>query len=271
MKKSIELLFVMGLSLTGCSSTGMYSRGIEDVEGDAIELIEQLDAEDNIESFSEYFLGTPQESIQALYDSMDLSDFGHTHSQLLYEDYQNDEYVVSVEKYYVTGQFPNNHRGNHSLVIGMKYENGQPYIYDNQDLYERAKAHLQEEDVYPEGFVEAKEQGRNCVMFDESNYMFMEDDVYEGCLSNEVKFAWQDADGTTNIAVLVQNGTDQDIYLKNGSITIESEGLGTILDGNVGAYEVILAGETELLIWSPDSVTSDPWGRVYSHININFE
>ena len=99
--------------------------------------------------------------------------------------------------------------------------------------------------------------------------------VYEGCSHNEVKYVYQNDDGSVTFGIWLVNGTGANIYYSSGTITMTDETLGTVVglsDLNVDTSVKAMSNRiVEITKPASEVITgTQAWGNVYCEMSVHF-
>ncbi len=120
-------------------------------------------------------------------------------------------------------------------------------ISGNMDLCKKAADSLIE--LYPDGYVSAKQDGNNAEEFFAENWLHLNTDAYVvGALDVYPRFIWQDDSGDVCVAFDVNNGTGVKQTLYNFEVEITDLSCGIVYDGTIKGEFSVDAGTNTLAI-----------------------
>lgn len=229
-------------------------------------------------AFTKCFYKENQSCADALWKMFDEKNpTRYENKKVTFVAHQNDLYSLSIVDYTVDGFFPNTHTETNSYCLVVRNINGKFVVdesQENEDIMN--KKILSENYIFPKEFIQAYFAGRNVVLTDEYNYLFLNDHpVYEGSSQTVVKYVWQEEDGRVGIGILIQNGSDHDIYYGGGTITLTDSYLGEIGTWNIVVDETVSAGECrryEFVFDEHDVNTgTQAWNQVRTDCDLDFK
>jgi len=112
---------------------------------------------------------------------------------------------------------------------------------------------------FPEGYVPYMDVA---YMVDHNNYMYLDpDSVYDDALACQVRFIWQDTNGTGDLFISAQftNGTNTTTTFRELAIRINDKKLANVLDCPLEGEVTAAPGTNELITWEIDAnlITAD--------------
>lgn len=254
------------------------STDVQVMAKDLVDKLQNAYEDDDEDTFTNCFVDADDPTIDQLwnfYDENDPMDYDTT--SVIVIAHQDDLYGISVVDYTVDGDFPNDDMDSNSYSFVAKNVDGGLKVDGSQKSIDTITEGLMNDDnMFPDGFVSAYKAGRNVVNLNNSNYLFLSDDpVYDGTSQNFVKFIWQEEDGSLGVEILVQNGTNQDIHYTDGTITLTDSGLGEIGTWNFDVDETVPAGKCYRYIYSIDAsevnTGTQTWNEVSADCYLDFD
>lgn len=254
------------------------STDVQVMAKDLVDKLQNAYEDDDEDTFTNCFVDADDPTIDQLwnfYDENDPMDYYTT--SVIVIAHQDDLYGISVVDYTVDGDFPNDDMDSNSYSFVAKNVDGGLKVDGSQKSIDTITEGLMNDDnMFPDGFVSAYKAGRNVVNLNNSNYLFLSDDpVYDGTSQNFVKFIWQEEDGSLGVEILVQNGTNQDIHYTDETITLTDSGLGEIGTWNFDVDETVPAGKCYRYIYSIDAsevnTGTQTWNEVSADCYLDFD
>lgn len=292
MKKLFAILLIVTLSLglTACGGNGTVANDSESQGAAVVEpqdrseeakaavlvLFEQLKdcaRNNDFEQAKSLFRNTPEDTMQAVFAIAKdyLEPLDKTIVQLV--GAEGDYYYMGINEYIVTGTHPNTRTNNRQLNLPLSYKDGLWLIDQSED----AQAAFADKFFIPEECEIAYRAGRNATAFSQSNYMWMDESlVYEGASYQELKFAWQNEDGSVNVGIWFANGTPNNImYTKINELSITSKDYGTVIsvkDADINLPLKAMSGILKVYNISADQVKTGTktWGSLSNHLSVRF-
>lgn len=283
-KKWIALtgaLAVGVMTLTGGSDAKVVQADASDEE--VVEATQELlsDFEEyggnDYEHFAELYRDTSEETIKNEFDAVTetvshIGNYDRQISQVLAE--VDGYYAVENTFYIVAGTPPNTHMEQTSYVWMVSEKDGE-WKFDYSDVANE-KIINKLVDIYPKGYIQALNAGKNARFFVAQNCMYLDETkVYEGCSHNEVKYVYQNDDGSVTFGIWLVNGTGANIYYSSGTITMTDETLGTVVDLsdlNVDTSVKAMSNRiVEITIPASEVMTgTQAWGNVSCEMSVHF-
>lgn len=155
-------------------------------------------------------------------------------------------------------------------ILPMTRVDGEWKIDYSQNALNYVAGILSKESLYPAGYTEAYKAGRNTVMFDNHNLLYLNQNmVYSGCSDYSVKFAWQEEGGGLMVYLWLVNGTSQEVHYTDAQLKLTDDELGEILSCTASVDETLPAGTSELvsLPIPADSETFKTGTKTWSSVN----
>ena len=196
------------------------------------ELIEkamEYNKEGNWKGFSSLFTAsTSSDHIERAYNM-----FSNNHDRWNYPDVQT-EVVWDDETYYLCQNTRSKHVlkeddksstycGWCSMLITKEDDKWKFSIITDDDFGQK--------DIYPREFLDALDEGRNCVVIDEGDWSWVNCKiVFPEDFVTKVYLVYQNSDGSVDVLVNIKNGTDIERTITKLTITLEDEQLGLISD-----------------------------------------
>lgn len=288
MKKFLKgiLAITMMVAASGCASNEMTdttsaTKATEDTQTMAEDLVDTLEnayEDDDHDAFADCFLDEDDPTVDMLWDMFDNDDpTVYDNSEVIVVTHDGDLYGISEVNYDVDGDFPDTDMDSMSYALAVKNVDGEFKVDGSQESVDAIdEAVLDDENIVPDDFVSAYNDGRNVVDLDASNYLFLGDNpVYKGTSQNFVKFVWQEEDGSLGIEILVQNGTDQDIHYSDGTITLTDSSLSEIGEWDIDVDETVPAGECRRYDYTIDAsevnIGTQTWNELSADCDLNFD
>ncbi len=154
----------------------------------------------------------------------------------------NPYYYVQVCSYTVAGTYPNASISDHYLTLPVSYDRSGWKLDNSQGALDIMNSPENLQKMYPSGLWEAIQAGRNASAFGPWCLWLDETDVFVGDFDAEVFFMWQNEDGSVDVGVWYGNGLDGAVSVKQLSLTITDNDLGTVLDSTGSVSEMINTG-----------------------------
>lgn len=293
MKKLFAILLIVTLSLglTACGGNGTAADGVEnqgaavvepqdrseEAKAAAIVLFEQLKdcaKSNDFEQAKSLFRNTSEDEMQRAFAVAKdyLEPLDKTIIQVV--GAEGDYYCMCLYEYIVTGIYPNTHISSRWHTLAISYKDGLWLI----DLSEDWQAAFADKVFAPDRCEVAYRAGRNIAEFAVANYMWMDESlVYDGCSNNEIKFAWQNEDGSVDVAIWFANGTPNNImYTKINELSISSKDYGTVIsvkNADINFPLKAMTGALKIYNIPAEQVKTGTktWGSLSSHLNVSFE
>ena len=194
-----------------------------------------------------YVSGTSEETIENEYQSLgnyDMSEFDR--KNILKIDENNGIYIMNIVYYKVKDESLDNWV---SYLAPLTLDNGEWKVDYSQEALDYANEVIYTDGTYfPSGYVEAARAGRNVLMFDSTNFLYLNSYlVYSGCSEYSVKFIWQEEGGGLIIYLWLVNGTSQPVHYTDGQLELSDDSLGQILACTFTLDETLQPGTSELV------------------------
>ena len=255
------------------------SQGIQiqpDVQGAGEILAQAMElAGEDYARFAALYRNTPEDVVDADFQngfSLDQYDRCVCIPVLTAGDYA----LVDCVYYIVTGTHPNTQMHSEHFTCQFSFMDGAWKLDYSQEAADALNAVSQEEcGLYPQGLLDAAEAGRSGVSFN-GNYMYLERSaVYAGHSQCEVRFAWQEADGSVSVGLWLANGTEENLCYSAMDLRLTDESLGEILNIQGMLLDVPVpagTGTLQIINIPADQVRtgSAAWGNVSSHVSVRF-
>ncbi|HHU64253.1 MAG TPA: hypothetical protein GXZ32_08660 [Clostridiales bacterium] len=182
------------------------------------------------DKFNHLFRNSSEDAMKSLYDE-NWSEFQQDKNIYSLICSRDNFYFTNVNSYIVTGQHPNSRLICHSYTFPLSCVDDEwKFDYSDEAIAALDAESTENASLYPEGFLDAWKSGGNSAMLTPLNYMYLDNKcVYEGYSNFETKFAWQNDDGSVNLAFWIANGTDLNIYYKTATVTMTNNDNETII------------------------------------------
>lgn len=180
--------------------------------------------------------------------------------------------LVSLNYYTVSGRHPKTNMKSSSMLLLLTHVDGAWLLEGDAEVGQTLETKLLER--FPAGFLAARRRGANAAMFGAYNCMFLEERaVFQGCSNAEIKFAWQEEDGSVVLGVWIANGTGNNLYYTQCNVTIEDQKLGKVVTlQNVEVGEIVPALTSRLVMLKVPAgkvrTGMRSWGKLDSHIRL---
>ena len=227
------------------------------------------------EAFSGLYRNTPEEAIQSDFNSGLSVD---TYDQTCYIPivWEGPYAYVDCVYYIVAGSHPNTHMDSWHFSIPMSWADGAWKIDFGQEAADALNALTTDNPaLYPQEMMAAAADGRNCAAFN-GNLMYLDNGaVYQGCSHSEVRFAWQEPDGSVTAAIWLANGTGENLHYDAYSLTITDESLGEVVNVRNLPLDVTLragTGTLQLVRIPTEQVQTGTaaWGAQNCHLSVSW-
>ena len=234
-------------------------------------------AGDDYKHFAELYRNTPEETIKEEFDGAQkmLEETEFCDRQIFQVVAKaNGYYAVGNTFYVVYGALPKSYMEYSSYIWIFSEKNGE-WKFDYSDAANEIIANKMAE-LYPERYVQATNEGRNTAFFADTNYMYLdESNVYEGCSNSELKYMYQNDDGSVVLGIWLANGSNNNIYYSSGTLTVTDDTLGTVIDLsdlNVDtSVEAMSSRVVELTVPASEIMTgTQSWGSLDSNFDGNW-
>lgn len=150
-------------------------------------------------------------------------------------------YGVSIIDYIVSGVHPDTTVSEMAYGICLSKDNGE-WKLDRSDGC-LSTLDTKWSNVYPKELLDASAAGRNLFISASWNFMYLDDRVvYKNAVYAQVKFAWQNADGSISLLLWLANGTEQNVRFDEVEISLKDKKLGEILSGTINVNKTVRAG-----------------------------
>ena len=270
------------MTLTGGSDAKVVRADASDEE--VVEATQELlsDFEEyggnDYEHFAELYRDTSEETIKNEFDAATetVNHIGNYDRQIFQVLAEVDGYYAVGNTFYiVAGTHPNTHMEWDSYIWVVSEKDGE-WKFDYSD---EANEKLSDKivDLYPAGYAKATNEGKNTAFFGTANYMYVDETkVYEGCNNNELKYMYQNDDGSVVLGIWLANGTNNNIYYSSGTLTVTDETLGTVIDLsdlNVDtSVKAMNSRVVELTIPASEVMTgTQGWGSLDSNFGVDYK
>lgn len=270
------------MTLTGGSDAKVVQADASDEE--VVEATQELlsDFEEyagnDYEHFAELYRDTSEETIKNEFDAATetVNHIGNYDRQIFQVLAEVDGYYAVGNTFYiVAGTHPNTHMEWDSYIWVVSEKDGE-WKFDYSD---EANEKLSDKivDLYPAGYAKATNEGKNTAFFGTANYMYVDETkVYEGCNNNELKYMYQNDDGSVVLGIWLANGTNNNIYYSSGTLTVTDETLGTVIDLsdlNVDtSVKAMNSRVVELTIPASEVMTgTQGWGSLDSNFGVDYK
>ena len=270
------------MTLTGGSDAKVVRADASDEE--VVEATQELlsDFEEyagnDYEHFAELYRDTSEETIKNEFDAATetVNHIGKYDRQIFQVLAEVDGYYAVGNTFYiVAGTHPNTHMEWDSYIWVVSEKDGE-WKFDYSD---EANEKLSDKivDLYPAGYAKATNEGKNTAFFGTANYMYVDETkVYEGCNNNELKYMYQNDDGSVVLGIWLANGTNNNIYYSSGTLTVTDETLGTVIDLsdlNVDtSVKAMNSRVVELTIPASEVMTgTQGWGSLDSNFGVDYK
>jgi len=275
-------LAISVIALTGGSGAKAVQADASDEE--VFEATQELRDElkeyagNDYEHFAELYRDTSEETIRNDFDVTEemLNKIGNYDRQIFQVLAEADGYYAVGNTFYiVAGTHPNTHMECGSYIWLVSEKDGE-WKFDYSD---GANEKLSDKivDLYPAGYAQAANEGKNTAFFGTANYMYVDETkVYEGCSNSELKYMYQNDDGSIVLGIWLANGTNNNIYYSTGTLTVTDETLGTVIDLsdlNVDtSVKAMNSRVVELTIPASEVMTgTQGWGRLDSNFGVDYK
>lgn len=162
-------------------------------------------------------------------------------------EYSGGVYLYNLISYTAKGDIYNNDLHFDFLTMPLKKENGILKLYYQNDINDKFSNILKR--YYNKGFISAIENNRNYFYLDD-NYMFIDKRYYyEGATAYNLRYAWQEDDGSVVAALWMANGFSKSIRVYNLSLKLNDKKLGTIFSIKDTDFAEIIEGKSGKLIY----------------------
>lgn len=189
--------------------------GAQNIEKNMIELARQGD----YSSFQKLFIHTDEDTIKYNYD------FTQARKEYPYHYWiplgcTKDLYIVSGINYGLEtyGKIYDQD----SYLYSIQKNGNQWKSNDSEAAYEQIDSYLIDGGYYPAGYALAARAGRPHFMYHDSDYAYLSSSfLYEGeVYPYQMKFAWQNRDGSMGLLFVFKNNLDMDRYVKGIHLTL---------------------------------------------------
>lgn len=227
-------------------------------------------------NFANLFHSVSDDSIKTFYNQMVEYTDTYDKVEVVPVKAQGVNIMLSVNMYAVSGTFPHSSYKSQSFLLPMSYKDNM-FLLDLSNAAQQALANGEYLFDVPEGMQAARNMGRNSTVFDSSNYMHTMARCFEGALVNELKYAWQNSDGSVSISVWFANGTGRDVvYTKFKSLSLKDDKLGFIvLLQNSSVSLSVSNGASGLYTWTipADEVKTAfaDWSSISADVNMSYK
>ena len=220
------------------------SREIESRAKELYAKMRQYAAAGDYDSFSSLYVDTKEEDIISNYEDFAGKDYPNIRWLALLEE--DDTYLVNGIAY----QTPYLTFLANAYLYSMVNDKGTWKNNDSESAWARLDARLLEGGYYPAGYVLAKKAGRNTVMFDDTDYSYLSSDFIYGDDVDpyQVKFAWENKDGSIGLLLQFKNGGAKD-YIEGVHVRLASSESGQALaDENIDIH-VTLPENKQVMVY----------------------
>lgn len=268
------------MTLTGGSDAKVVQAEASDEE--VVEATQELlsDFEEyggnDYEHFAELYRDTSEETIKNEFAAATetVSHIGNYDRQIFQVLAEADGYYAVGNTFYiVAGTHPDTHMEWDSYIWMVSEKDGE-WKFDYSDaLNENLSDKIV--DLYPKGCVQAENEGRNKAFFGVTNYMYVDEaKVYEGCSNNELKYMYQNDDGSVVLGIWLANGTNNNIYYSSGTLTLTDDTLGTVFDLSDlkvdTSVKAMSSRVIELTVPASEVITgTQEWGHLHGDFDVN--
>lgn len=199
------------------------------------------------DAFSSLYRNTPEASIQSDFNS-GLSVDAYDQACFVPIVIEDPYAYVDCVYYIVAGSYPNTHMDSWHFSVPMSWEGGEWKIDFGQEAADKLSVLTTDNPaICPQEMIDAAADSRNWTVFN-GNFMYLDNEaVYQGCSYAEVRFAWQEADGSVTAAIWLANGTGENLHYSTYSLSITDENLGEVINIQNAPLDVTLRAGTGVL------------------------
>lgn len=285
MKRLLKMILslITCFSVAGCASGSGSYIDESDPEIMAEDLADRIEEGIDNGDVSDQFIDTEdsEEDItqfeNQIVEELDTDEYDNRVVTVVEELPEDDLYYISIVYYTVAGTHPDTDNENMSYSGTVKEQDGELYFTgSSSDMQKMSDVMIEDTDIFPSDLLEAIKAGRNSQLIDPNNYMWLNEDepVYEGATTINGKFAWQNEDGSVDMVLLIQNGTDKNIYYSDGTVTLTDQSLGEIGSWDIDIDETVLSGDVETISYTFDASTintgTQPWTATDVQVDASF-
>lgn len=182
----------------------------------------------------------------------------------------NGYYYAEALHYLTSNNGKEHHESDRSYTVYIQKTNGKWKLVTPDEGTLNALA----ENIYslcPEEFQDAVSNDRNCMFFGNFYWMNIRG-VYENVVTSNVAYAWQNKDGSVDVAVSIANGENTIHKITKLIVTLKDEKLGQILKANESINLQILPGTREIytIHVKPGKVRKGTWTATTTSTHIDY-
>lgn len=182
----------------------------------------------------------------------------------------NGYYFAEAIHYLTTVNGNKNNESDRSYTIFIKKINGKwKIVTPDEDSHNTLINNFTS--TCPEGLQDAVNNNRNCMFF--GNFYWMNSrGVYENTVTSNIAYAWQNKDGSVDVAVSIANGQNTIHYIKKCTVAIKDEKLGQIFKVTESLNLQVLPGTREIYTFhvKPGKVRKGTWTNMTTSVDIKY-
>ena len=191
-----------------------------------------------------------------------------TYTHILAES--NGYYFAEALHYLTSSNGKQQHESDRSYTVYIQKTNGKwKLVTPDEDTLNALAKNIYS--LCPEELKGAVNNNRNCMFF--GNYYWMNSrGVFENVITSNVIYAWQNKDGSVDVAVSIANGENTIRRITKLTVTLKDEKLGQILKASESINLQVLPGTREIytIHVKPGKVRKGTWTTMSFSTDIDY-
>lgn len=182
----------------------------------------------------------------------------------------NGYYLAEAIHYLTSNNGKEHHESDRTYTIYIQKTNGK-WILVSPDDDTRTVLTKKVHSLCPEEFQDAVNNNRNCMFF--GNFYWLDSrGVFENVVTSNAIYAWQNKDGSVDVAVSIANGENTIHKVTKCTVTLKDEKLGQILKVTESISLQVLPGTREIYTFhvKPGKIRKGTWTTMTSSTHIDY-